>query len=163
MQKKWKPIPISVGDILTNKEGCEYTVVKYNTPRNIEIKYNDVHGFEATVRADTIRLGSVRNPYKPRVCGVGYVGSGKYKSTKGCKLLSKCYDSWTDMLKRCYSEKSQVKQPTYIGCTVHKDWHNFQVFAEWYFSKEYGGKDGYHLDKDILNKGNKVIVLTLAV
>ena len=61
------------------------------------------------------------------------------------------------MLNRCYDEKFHEKYPTYIGCEVDKNWHNFQNFAEWYYNNYYeieGGK--MCLDKDILYKHNKV-------
>ena len=45
---------------------------------------------------------------------------------------------------------------TYIGCTVCELWHNFQNFAEWYDENYSAGMEGYHLDKDIKIKGNKV-------
>ena len=38
-------------------------------------------------------------------------------------------------------------------CTVDERWHNFQNFAEWYYDNYI---EGYHLDKDILFKGNKI-------
>jgi hypothetical protein len=61
------------------------------------------------------------------------------------------------MLARCYSEKFHEKQPTYIGCTVCEEWHNFQNYAKWY-DENYYEVDGYkmNLDKDILVKGNKI-------
>lgn len=65
------------------------------------------------------------------------------------------YEAWLGMLVRCYSERFLKKNPSYIGCTVCEEWHNFQVFAEWYTREDEYGR-GYHLDKDILVKGNKL-------
>lgn len=46
--------------------------------------------------------------------------------------------------------------PTYKGCTVCDEWHNFQVFAKWYDENYYLLDDQRtELDKDILIKGNK--------
>lgn len=56
------------------------------------------------------------------------------------------------MMRRCYGE---VVGDHYDECTVHKDWHNFQVFAEWFY-KQTGSDKGWQLDKDILVRGNKV-------
>lgn len=58
------------------------------------------------------------------------------------------------MFKRCYDPKSLARDPTYIGCTVHPDWHNFQNFAKW-FECQYR-TDGWQLDKDLTIEGNKV-------
>ena len=57
------------------------------------------------------------------------------------------------MMERCYSEHRKEKAPTYIGCSVSPEWHNFQVFAVWFYENYI---DGYELDKDIKIKGNKV-------
>lgn len=84
--------------------------------------------------------------YTPSVHGVGYMGEGKYKST------SKAYKTWKHMLTRCYDPKYHATRPTYKGCSVCTEWHNFQVFAKW-FEDNY--IEGYHLDKDSITKGNK--------
>lgn len=57
------------------------------------------------------------------------------------------------MLSRCYDKKYQEKQPAYIGCYVDNYLLGFQNFAKW-FEENYN--EGFHLDKDILVKGNKV-------
>lgn len=57
------------------------------------------------------------------------------------------------MLRRCYDAKLQVRFPSYVGCSVHADWHSYSAFKLW-FDKNY--VDGYHLDKDILFPGNMV-------
>lgn len=50
----------------------------------------------------------------------------------------------------------QVKQPTYVGCTVGECFKDFQNFAEWcQWQVGYDQLD-YQLDKDLLVTGNKV-------
>lgn len=66
------------------------------------------------------------------------------------------YQIWVSMIKRCYDEKYHKREPAYIGCSVCDDWKYFSKFNEWFQSNESGYKDGYQLDKDILQKGNKV-------
>lgn len=90
--------------------------------------------------------------YEPSVHGVGFIGEGEYKSRKNSKM----YGVWSSMIGRCYSPVTQSKQPTYIGCTVAKEWHNFQNFAKWYVENHPKGDVRYHLDKDKLVEGNKV-------
>lgn len=68
-------------------------------------------------------------------------------SAKGRYAIA--YQTWKDMMKRCYCPKFQEKHPTYIGCTVADEWHDFQVFAEWFENHEYSDC-GFHLDKDLL-------------
>lgn len=65
----------------------------------------------------------------------------------------KSYTSWRNMLDRCCGEKYQAKHPTYIGCYVSIDWIYFSKFKSW-FDANYC--EEWHLDKDILLKGNKI-------
>jgi len=78
---------------------------------------------------------------------IGIHGNGDYKAH------TPCYETWRNMLARCYNDTIQKKKPYYIGCTVSEEWHNFQIFAKWYYDNY---KENYCLDKDILVKGNKV-------
>lgn len=68
-------------------------------------------------------------------------------------VLKKAYSVWRSMLERCYSERYQQIQPTYIGCSVCDEWKYFSKFVE-FFENYY--IEGYHLDKDILIRDNKV-------
>lgn len=63
------------------------------------------------------------------------------------------YTHWGGMLKRCYNESFHNSYPTYKECSVCKDWLILSKFKTW-FDKYY--VEGWHLDKDILVKGNKV-------
>ena len=88
------------------------------------------------------------------IYGVGYNSRRSFKTTKNGKS-TKAYSSWNHMIERCYSVKKHKERPTYIGCTVHSHWHDFQNFAEWYYAQDYCD-EGYHLDKDLLFPNNKV-------
>lgn len=65
----------------------------------------------------------------------------------------KAFQVWRSMLVRCYNEKYQKKEPTYIGCTVCEEWLRFSNFLKW-FEDNY--IEGFQLDKDIIHKGNKI-------
>lgn len=139
------------GTIYTTKHFGNLSVIKYNGTSDVLVLFLST-GYEIVTRASSIRGGQVKDPLYPRIYGVGYIGLGDYKqSEKGKK--TKSYKTWSGMLERCYSELSQVKNTTYIECSTSKEWHNYQNFAKW-FDDNY--IDGYHLDKDILNQGNKV-------
>lgn len=105
-----------------------------------------------------IRVGNVRDPLAKTKNGVGFVGIGPHK-TKNGKYNSLEYDKWSSMFDRVYNEKTMQKFPTYLGCEVDPQWHNFQEFAEWcQWQHGFGKRDSrsyWHLDKDILIKGNK--------
>jgi hypothetical protein len=61
------------------------------------------------------------------------------------------------MLQRGYDKRYKEKNPTYINCSVSSFWHNFQNFARWYEENWKPWMDTtWHLDKDILFKGNKI-------
>ena len=105
----------------------------------------------AEVRVEHIKTGNIKYPFHPVINSIGYMGVGKYSS----KNID-AYVRWTKMFGRCYSKNELKVHPTYTGCTVSKEWHNFQNFAEWFY--RYYPKDGkkYDLDKDIKVIGNKI-------
>lgn len=80
----------------------------------------------------------------------GYVG-GKRKK----KLVWACpyFQTWKNMLKRCYSTKFQEHNKTYVGCTISEEWHTFSNFKVWMETQDF---EGLQLDKDLLVVGNKV-------
>lgn len=65
------------------------------------------------------------------------------------------YNTWFQMLRRCYNENENYKHPTYKDCFVCEDWKYYSKFKEWFDNPENGYKKGYQLDKDIICKGNK--------
>ena len=89
------------------------------------------------------------------VCGMG-INDADYvtQPTVGGKRVS-CifYRTWADMLLRCYSDKFQARQSTYIGCSVFDEWLTFSNFKKWMLLQGYEGKQ---LDKDIIVSGNKI-------
>lgn len=93
-------------------------------------------------------------PIKATMYGVGYNSGGRHPSHKDGRI-SKEYSVWVSMMRRCYSDRDRAMFPTYADCTVATEWHDFQVFAEWYVNHDFYGLD-YCLDKDLLVSGNKV-------
>lgn len=86
--------------------------------------------------------------------GVAYNSQRKHKATKNGKMLP-AYQTWRDMIRRCYCPKVREKHPSYEGCSVDERWHDFQDFADWFHNHPYSSLK-YHLDKDILMTGSKV-------
>ena len=144
------------GEKNINTFGSEMIIVKYRTNKDIDVyfpKYNWT--FKGTTYSN-FKKGEIKCPYEPRVYGVGYVGEGEYKCRENGKD-TKVYRTWYDMLRRCYDEKNLKRNPTYIDSEVCDKWLNFQNFAKWFYENYYeieGQK--MCLDKDILNKGNKI-------
>jgi len=133
----------------TNHSG-ELLVTKYVNAFTVTVLFPT--GFSKITRSDHILSGKVRDPYAPSLYGVGFIGVGKYLASKA-KICTPAYERWSAMLQRCYSPLLHEKFPTYTDCTVAKEWHNFQIFAEWYYANVL---PEYELDKDILVDGNKV-------
>lgn len=143
---------ISSGDKFFNTQGSEFIILENKGWNKVLIKFSDCVGFETTTSRQKVLNGSINNPYHRSVYGVGYLGVGSYKiKSKGSD--SRISRVWHNILYRCYSDKSTETLPTYNDCTVHPDWHNFQVFAEWY---EDNYVDGFELDKDLKIIGNRI-------
>jgi len=88
------------------------------------------------------------------VYGVGvndWVGNVKV----GGKLIRE-YKLWQNMLKRCFSEECKQKYPTYKDVTCSKEWLSMTTFIEDVSQMNGFGLSGWELDKDILQKGNKL-------
>jgi len=66
------------------------------------------------------------------------------------------YQLWKGMLERCFSEKYKQKRPTYDGITCSKDWLSMTKFIEDVSQMRGYGLIGWALDKDIIQKGNKL-------
>ena len=143
------PNDMTKGTQFTTNNFGKLQIDDYINALKVQITFCDTK-YTCFARASNIRRGFVRDPYKPFLAGIGFTGEGKYKNTRH-GLYKKAYNTWSGMLKRCYSLNALKAHPTYKNCTVCKEWHNFQTFAAW-FEKNY--TTGKHLDKDILVKGN---------
>ena len=142
-----------VGKVCKSKSSGDFKIVKYNDSANVEIQFVNT-GFETSAELGNIRNGTVKDPYVPSVHGIGIVGA-KYP-TRVNGVLTKQYGLWVNMLQRCYSNTHQKKYPTYIGCEVSNNFKSYEYFYEW-CNKQVGfSSEGWHLDKDLLIKGNKV-------
>lgn len=89
------------------------------------------------------------------VFGVG-VNDANYQTQpkiNGKTVRCPIYGRWCNMIRRCYSETSKIKHPTYNGCTVCDEWLVFSNFKRWMEIQDWVGK---HLDKDILYQDNKI-------
>lgn len=129
----------------------EIIITHYKCAREVSIKFTE-SGFENVVTAGDIRNRQVRDKLKASVCGMGFVGGNHYTYTNS----TEAYISWAEMIRRCYSNEYKEKAPTYENCTSCREWLNFQVFAKWYHLNRLSDDVKYQLDKDIINRGNKV-------
>lgn len=140
----------NIGNIYKNKQGYEVVIKEILKDNYFKIKFlnNDC---ELIVSATSIREGTFKNPYAPSVFSIGYLGYGKYKTRINNNPI-KAYTTWKHMIERAYDKKYHEKFPTYIDVEICTEWHNFQIFAEW-FENNY--IEDFHLDKDLLQIGVK--------
>ena len=142
-----------VGKICKSKSSGDFKILKYNGSKDVVIQFLKT-GFETIVQLGNIKSGKVKDRYLPSVYSVGILGS-KYPSKVNGRN-TKEYDLWYSMLRRCYSDNSKKKRPTYEGCEVSDKFKSYEYFYEWCHSQIGFGVEGWHLDKDLLVKGNKV-------
>ena len=146
-----------LGEISVSLEGYEMKIVEYNSYTDIVVEFQDEHKAKVHTTYQHFKKDKwVKNPYHPRVFGVGYFGQGKYVAQKN-KNKNRVYQTWKGMLQRCYDPYYINEHLTYIDCYVCEEWHNFQVFAEWYYENYYEIEgDRPEIEKDILIKDNKI-------
>jgi len=139
-----------VGEVHTTKEGYLIKIINYENYTKCTIMFDN--GVSLLVRYDHIIGKAIKNPFHPSVFGIGYLGKGDYKAKEFNKETIE-YKKWKNLLTRSYDINYHNKKPTYKDVKVCEEWHNFQNFAKW-FEENY--IENFHLDKDILNKGNKI-------
>ena len=142
-----------VGKVCKSLNSGDFKILKYNNKKNVKIQFLNT-GFEVVVELGHIRDGGVKDRYAPSVFGVGVSGT-KYPITIN-GVQTKEYGLWVRMLKRCYSDAYQKKQPTYIPCKVSDNFKSYEYFYEWCHRQVGFANEGWHLDKDLLVKGNKI-------
>lgn len=141
---------VKVGDVFKTNEGYTVTVVDYLGRSKVFVEHGDEFGHISRVEACQLKRGTVKNPFHRSVYGVGFVGVGKYVTWENGKHTD-VYNSWKGVIERGYSPKFKALRLTYSDVTVCDDWHNFQVFAEWWEKEPNHDKIGFHLDKDLRN------------
>ena len=132
------------------KVNCEtsLTIVEDLGWDNVIVRFDS--GYVTKTQRSSILKGTVKDKLFRSVCGVGYLGDGEY-SRVDHKIA---YQTWVDMLKRCYSDRVKAVRNTYKACRVCDEWLNFQNFAEW--CEKQNNFENLELDKDLLVRGNKV-------
>ena len=147
-----------VGEVRLNNQGCKMMCIGYKNCDDITVQFLDAFGYTKSATWSNFEKGKIKNPYYPSVYGVGIVGT-KY-SISSNQIHTKEYDAWNSMLERSYSNLYKDKYPTYKDVTCCKEWLMYENFYEWLHSQENFDKwlNGrrWHLDKDILIKGNKI-------
>ena len=142
-----------VGSLVKTNNFGYLLITRYVSSREVYSKFIDT-GYEVKTTMQKLLKGNINDRLKPTVFGVGVIGECLTVDSCGNRL--KEYQVWKGMLERCYSDKFQAKKPTYKGCIVSENFVCYPYFKKW-CNKQIGfDQVGWHLDKDILSKGNKV-------
>lgn len=143
-----------IGEENYNKFGSLMIIKDYRKYNDIDVYFPEYDWVYKNTTYDGFKKSQLRCPYEPTSYGVGYIGEGEFVTSINHES-TRVYDVWHHMLERCYSDIQDRKYPSYKGCWVCDEWHNFQNFARWY-NDNYYELDGerMNLDKDILYKGN---------
>lgn len=144
----------NIGETNINCQGETMTIIKYDNNMNVLVKF-DKTGSTKICRYDSFKNGQVKDNYFKEIYGVACIGNAVTIDENGNRKRS--YETWVNMLNRCYNEKSFIKYPTYSDCTVCDEWLCYENFERWYNENYYQVDDEtMQLDKDILVKGNRV-------
>ena len=142
-----------VGKVCKSLNSGDFKILKYNDSANVEIQFLNTR-FETTVQLGNIKSGKVKDPYLPSVRGVGILGTKCPSKINGVK--TKEHVLWSNMLERCYNDVYKKQRPTYEGCEVSDNFKSYEYFYEWCNEQIGFGNQDWHLDKDLLVKGDKV-------
>nr|DAW10679.1 MAG TPA: ethylene-responsive transcription factor [Caudoviricetes sp.] len=117
----------------------EYNIVEYFNCEKVKIKFKNT-GYEYFTSMNHIENGEVRDKLYKNIFG-GFTGTSDYDS--------KMYDIWYNMLYRANRIGG-----SYSDVCVCEEWLCFKNFLDWAKKQKY--ESGWHLDKDILVRGNRV-------
>lgn len=146
---------IHIGAIFQTTNG-PVVITEIKGSHHIKICFLE-HPCEVIIRVIQIRNKMIKNPMRPVVRGLGFMGVGSHVAKKN-GVPNPTHAVWSNMFFRVYSPATDDIARVYAGTSVHPDWHNFQNFAEWYHDKiDVFGPVGFkwHLDKDLLVPGNR--------
>lgn len=141
-----------------NNQGCLMKIIEYNETRDIIVQFLDKYKYITKTTWQNFERGCINNPYHITVYDIGIKGSKYPAKVNG--VMTKEYDAWHHMLRRCYDIKWKEKYPCYENVTCCEEWLLYDNFYEWLHSQEnfdkwYNGSK-WVVDKDILIKGNKL-------
>ena len=121
-------------------------MIKANTKRQFATRVVDRFPL---IKPSALSLAMRRPLYGVGINDADYVAQ---PTVDGKMLRCPIYNAWKGMLERCYCPKFQAKRPTYVGCSVAKDWLLFSNFQRWALTQDWLNKQ---LDKDIIFASNK--------
>lgn len=122
---------IKIGDVFDTNNFGKFKIIgeskiRKGRSRCYDIEFIDTKSIRKDIARAEILRGEVKDYYKPKIAGVGYLGEGIMQ--KDYKLE---YSIWKHMLHRCYNPKCDVYNMYGAkGVTVCERWHCFKNFVE---------------------------------
>lgn len=141
------------GDVFASNDGSSCVVISAPKGRKALVRFRDKMAHEMWAYKNNLARGELKNPYHPSLCGVGFMGVGRFSSWSDGKLCP-VYSRWANMIKRCYGSPDRNK--SYDDCSVRGDWHSLQEFGAWVTAQPLWGVERCDVDKDLLIMGNRV-------
>jgi len=136
----------------TNNYG-DVEVTEYIDSHNITVKFLNTGAIKNTT-ASALTTGILKDSEVHDTHKYGVMDIPKSVGRGGrCDPL---YKKWNGMMQRCYNPKNKIGNPSYEACTSSETFRHFSKFKSWCYSQIGCEQEGWHLDKDILIKGNKV-------
>lgn len=141
------------GKVFITQQHGELVVLDYEKYSKVRVKFLKT-GYETVTTMGCVKRGLVKDKLSPLKVTGGFLGEVSTKNKCGDSLEE--YIKWVNMMHRCYGGKNFEYCPTYKDCKVSDNFKDFTYFKQW-CNKQIGfGNEGWHLDKDILVKGNRV-------
>ena len=143
-----------LGKTFSSNNFGDFIVIDYVNSNRVKIKFvNTEH--EMFARLGDVLNGQVKDKSCETVYGVGIVGT-KYKTKIPTGKSCKEYNTWKDMIKRCYHTNFKSKNKTYNDCISSENFKYYEYFYEWCHKQIGFSEHGFEIDKDLLVKGNKL-------
>lgn len=141
------------GKVYPTKTSGELTIVEYISSVKVLIRFLNT-GNERFARIGDINKQEVRDKEAFPVYSFGIMDIPN--ELRRGQPEPKEYKIWNGIRQRCYNENIRHHCPTYKDVFMSDNFAVYSYFKDW-CSKQIGfGNEGWHLDKDILVKGNKV-------
>lgn len=141
------------GKVFKTKNYGNVVVLEYKNSCNVLIKFVNTGNIRTAGTAE-LRKGEIRdNELKP-VYKVGIMDVPNVCKRSG--KVPKDYSVWNGIKQRCYNEYIKCELPSYDGCAMSEDFLFYSKFRAWYNNQVGSDQTDYHIDKDLLVKGNKL-------
>lgn len=139
------------GDEHFNKFGVSATIIDRLPKSKVKVRFKNT-GYVSTIYLSNLLKGEFGDPTEFK--------EGFVFDTFPNHLKDYSYTLWKSMISRCYCERQLKSRPNYRDVEVCEEWRLFSNFKSW-FDTNY--IEGYHLDKDLLDKGSKIYSPTTCV